>query len=64
MTATMPPINDTDQLSVTQAAAVLGIHRSTLHRHTEEGLIKCGFRRSTGRRFYLGREIKRYWKML
>lgn len=64
MTATIPIINDTDQLSVKQAAAILGIHRSTLHRHTEEGLIKCSYRRSSGRRYYTGKEIKRYWQFL
>lgn len=62
MTSTMPIINETDQFSVTQAAHILGIHRSTLHRHTEEGLIKCGFRRNTGRRFYTGKELLKYWK--
>lgn len=64
MTATMPTINDTDQLSISQAAQVLGIHRNTLRKHTDEGLIRCGFRRNTGRRYYLGREIKRYWKIV
>lgn len=62
MTATMPIINETDQFSVSQAAAILGIHRNTLRRHTEEGLIKCGFRRNTGRRFYTGKELLKYWK--
>lgn len=64
MTATMPMVNDTDQLSISQAAEVLGIHRHTLRRHTEEGLIRCNHRRSSGRKFYLGKEIKRYWKNL
>lgn len=63
MTHIEPQVNDTDKLNVTQAAAVLGIHRNTLRMHTDQGLIRCSISRSTGYRKYLGREIKRYWRM-
>lgn len=56
-----PKIGDSDRYTVTQTCAVLGIHRNTLLKHTAIGLIKCKFR-SNGRKFYLGREILRYWR--
>lgn len=62
ITANMPEINATDQLSIGEAAAVLGVHRNTMRRYTEQGLIKCRFRRVTKRRFYLGADILRFWK--
>ena len=62
ITANMPEINATDQLSIGEAAAVLGVHRNTMRRYTEQGLIKCRFRRATKRRFYLGADILRFWK--
>lgn len=61
MTSIEPKVNDTDKLNVTQAAAVLGIHRNTLRTHTDEGLIRCVVSRRTGYRRYTGKEIKRYW---
>lgn len=57
-----PQVSDSGRYSIEQAAAVLGIHRNTLRRHTQDGFIKCSFRRTNKRRFYTGSEIKRYWK--
>ena len=54
ITANMPEIKATDQLSIGEAAAVLGVHRNTMRRYTEQGLIKC--------RFFLGADILRFWK--
>ena len=62
ITANMPEIKATDQLSIGEAAAVLGVHRNTMRRYTEQGLIKCRFRRVTKRRFFLGADIRRCWK--
>lgn len=56
-------VNDTDQFTITQAAKILDIHRNTLCRHTDEGMIKCGYRKHSGRKFYTGKEIKRYWRI-
>ena len=63
LTISEPMVNDTDRLNVTQAARVLGIDRSTLRRHSDEGLIKFSVNQRTGYRKYSGREIKRYWRM-
>ena len=62
MSTTKPNISDTNRYSIGEAAKILGIHRNTLRIHTDQGLIKCGFRRQNMRRFYTGAEIKRYWK--
>jgi len=60
-----PDVRDTSRYPAGKAADVLGINRSTLWRHTLDGLIRCGFRRRRGKRhikFYTGQEIKRYWR--
>lgn len=62
VTAIEPKVSDTGRYSVTQTCAVLGIHRSTLSRYTEFGLIRCGFRRGNMRKFYKGSEILRFWR--
>jgi predicted site-specific integrase-resolvase len=54
-------VSDGGRYPIGIAADILGINRSTLLRHTKQGLIKCGFSRANARRFYLGRELKRYW---
>ncbi len=57
-------VSDTGRYSVTETAGILGIHRNTLRRYTDRGLIRCGFRRGTGRKFYLGSEIRRFWSAM
>lgn len=57
-----PKVNESGRYSVKQASEALGIHRNTLRSYTEQGLIKCGFRRASYRKFYEGREIIRFWK--
>lgn len=57
-----PKIPDNGRYSVAETAKILGIHRDTLRRHTESRDIKFGLRRTNGRKFYLGSEIKRYWR--
>jgi len=62
ITAIEPKVNDTGRYSVMQTCSMLGIHRNTLQKYTEQGLIKCGFRRASFKKFYTGREIMRFWK--
>jgi DNA-binding protein Fis len=59
-----PDVPENGRYSATETAALLGIHRDTLRKHTEAGLIKFGLRRTNMRKFYLGREINRYWKAM
>lgn len=61
MTPHEPKVAATNRYSIGQAAELLGIHRNTLHKWWEAGMIKCGFRRSSGRKFFTGREILRFW---
>ena len=60
--ATEPVVAADGRYSVSQTCTALGIHRNTLQRYTEQGLIKCGFRRESARKFYKGSEIVRFWK--
>lgn len=62
MSTSEPSVSDNGRYSIGEAASILGIHRNTLRAHTEQGLIKCGFRRQNMRRFYTGMELKKYWK--
>lgn len=62
MTPIEPMVDVAGRYSITETCSALRIHRNTLRQHTEGGLIKCGFRRVNGRKFYTGAEIKRYWK--
>lgn len=62
ITTTEPRINPNGRYSIGEASAILGINRNTLRRYTNMGVIKCGFRRPTARKFYLGSELLRFWK--
>lgn len=57
-------VTDSGRYPVCETARILGIHRNTLRRYTERGLIKCGIRRGTNQRFYLGSEIRRFWSAM
>ena len=52
MTPTPPKVIPNGRYSTLEAAALLGITRTTLWRMTSLRQIKCGYRRSSGRRFY------------
>lgn len=62
ITSTEPKVEASGRYSVSQASEALGIHRNTLRNYTEQGLIKCGFRRNAARKFYLGSEILKFWR--
>lgn len=62
ITATEPRVALDGRYTVSQTCLALGIHRNTLQRYTERGLIKCGLRRETARKFYLGRDIIKFWR--
>ena len=61
ITAIEPQVNLTGRYTVTQTCKHLGIHRNTLRRYTDEGFIKCSFRKESARKVYLGKEILRFW---
>ena len=62
ITATEPEVTDTGRYSVKEAASALNISTRTLLNHTNEGLINYEIRKSNGRKFFYGYEIKRYWR--
>ena len=62
MRSNEPNILMTSRYTITETSRILGIHRHTLREYTEKGLIRCGFRRANGRKFYLGSEIMRFWR--
>lgn len=62
ITAIEPKVAENGRYSVMQTCDALGIHRNSLRKYTDEGLIKCGFRKMTARKFYLGREILKFWR--
>ena len=64
MIATEPQVADGGRYSVTQTCAVLGIHRNTLERYRRAGVIKCGWRITTKRKYYEGRQIRKLWRIL
>jgi len=64
LVAIEPQCADAGRYNVTQACALLGIHRSTLERYRAQNLIVAGYRLHTGRKFYTGREIKKLWRIL
>lgn len=57
-----PQVTDTGRYSVTETAKALNISRHTILNHTNAEFIHCEIRKSNGRKFYYGHEIKRYWR--
>lgn len=62
MTTIQPNVNEAGRYSIGEAAQLLGMHRNTLRKYTEQGYIKCGYRRATARKFYLGSELIKLWR--
>lgn len=62
MTAEEPKVTETGRYNVTETCAILGVHRNTLRRYTELGQIKVGFRRTSARKFYTGKDILKFWR--
>lgn len=61
ITPTRPSVTLDGRYSVTQTCTALGIHRSTLLRWTERGIIRPVYRRADMRKVYMGRDIIRIW---
>lgn len=56
-----PKVADTSRYSITEVANILQMDVSTIRRLTHSGHIKCGYWRHNGRKFYTGRDIKRFF---
>ena len=62
ITAIEPNVPDTGRYCVNEAAEILGIHPNTVLRMAKLGYLKFGIRKSNGRKFFTGSDIKKYWK--
>jgi DNA-binding transcriptional MerR regulator len=56
-----PTVCPTSHYSIGQTAALLGIHRNTLRRYTEQGRIRPNVHAGTNKTYYKGLEILRFW---
>lgn len=56
-----PDVTPSGRYSAAQTARVLGIHRNTLRKYTMQGLILPRIHKATGRKYYPGSEILRFW---
>jgi len=67
MTATEPKVNPSGLYELAEAAAALGIDKSTLtraaNRTDRDRSIRYTIRRSNGRRVFKGQDIINYWRL-
>lgn len=63
MSNTEPKVNPAGRYSINETTEMLGISRNTLRKYTELGYIKCGFHKRTLKKFYVGLEITKFWRM-
>lgn len=63
MTETKPNVNPAGRYTIAKTCEILGIDRSTLHRHTKKGNIKVHFRKCNNRPFYTGLDILKFWQI-
>lgn len=59
--ATRPKVESDGRYTVTQTCSILGIHRNSLRKYTDAGLINCEFNKICYRKLYQGKEILRFW---
>ena len=64
ITPVMPEVSDSGRYNMTEASKALGIHRNTLRKYAKEGVLKSHTNRRTGRRYFLGYDLKKCWRMM
>ncbi len=62
ITCNEPQVVATSRYSIGETCAILNITRKTLAKYTKAGLIKCGYRPQTYRKFYTGLNIMKFWR--
>ena len=55
-------IAPTAQYTTTEACGILGVHRTTIYRYVQRGVLRCSCRRGNGRPFFKGSELIRFAK--
>lgn len=53
-----PDIRPAGRYTVTEACKLLGIHRNTLRKYTQSGMIRC---KGTRRKYYTGTDLLKLW---
>jgi len=61
MSVTEPQVPDKGKFNATQTAKALGVCRKSLYNYRAQGRIRDKMSR-TGRSYYFGAEIKRFWR--
>ena len=56
-----PLVSRNTRYTIDETCCLLGIHRHTLRRYSKQGKIKFGIRGADSCKFYLGKEILRFW---
>lgn len=59
-----PSVNPQGRYQISDTAGALEVHISTVDRWTRAGIMKCGIRRTNGRRVWTGEEIIRVWQTM
>jgi DNA-binding transcriptional MerR regulator len=62
ITCDEPQVTANSRYSIGQTCSILCISRKTLAKYTNAGLIQCGYRKPTLRKFYTGVDILRFWR--
>lgn len=62
MYVTKPEVVPDGLYGMGQAAAALGINRSTLRKYANDGLIRMRVKKCNGRRYATGRQIVKLWE--
>lgn len=62
ITSDEPQVNASSRYSINETCAILCISRKTLAKYTKAGLIQCGYRPQTLRKFYTGLSIMKFWR--
>lgn len=62
VTCNEPKVIATSRYSINETCKLLGITRKTLQKYTTYGLIKCGYRKATMKKFYTGLDIMKFWR--
>lgn len=62
MVGSLPQIDAERRYTRAETAEILGIHRNTLKRYTDKGLIRMTFMKKTLKGFYRGADIEKFYR--
>ena len=62
MTTTEPNVSPSGRYELKEAAAALGVDRSTLLRYSRTGLIRFTIKRSNKRKCWSGADLISFWR--